>query len=64
VCVQRKREREKKQKENRKKQMFFSFFCEKKELPPKKIKKLNKKMPWNQGPGLWCPGVLVPGFPS
>ena len=34
-----------------------SFFCEKKELPP-------KKKPWNQDPGMWCPGSLVPGFPS
>ena len=23
-----------------------------------------KKMPWDQGPGLRCPGDLVPGFPS
>ena len=21
-------------------------------------------MPWDQGPGLRCPGALVPGFPS
>ena len=21
-------------------------------------------MPWDQGPGVWCPGALVPGFPS
>ncbi len=21
-------------------------------------------MPWDQGPGLWCPSALVPGFTS
>ena len=63
MCVQRKRERkrerEKKQRENK----FFSFF-EKKELPPKKIKNKIKKMPWDQDPGIQCPGALVPGIPS
>jgi hypothetical protein len=38
TCVYRERERERdpKQRENK---VFFHFFCEKTELPPKKIKK-------------------------
>ena len=36
----------------------------KKWTPAKKNKNKNKKMPWDQGPGLRCPGALVPGFPS
>jgi hypothetical protein len=64
VCVQRKREREReREKKQRENNIFFVFF-EKKRLPPnKKIKKI-KKMPWDQGPGLRCPGALVPGIPS
>jgi len=46
---EREREREKKQRENN---VFFHFF-RKKGLPPKKIKNKNKKMTWDQGPGLW-----------
>ncbi len=64
MCVQRKREREKEREDKeRENKGVFHFFFQKNELP-KKFKNKFKKMPWDQGPGLRCPGDLVPGFPS
>jgi hypothetical protein len=64
VCVQRKREREREREKKQRENNDFFLICEKKRTPAKIKDKKNKKMPWDQGPGLRCPGALVPGIPS
>ena len=39
VCIEKERKRERERKKTEKTMFFFIFFCEKKELPPKKLKK-------------------------